>query len=153
MLRGPSQSCRIGELEVELVDVVGGELERIAEDDDAVLADRVLAVVRVAAIECRDREGLAGCAGEFSRYEHGGHVVSEVAKIRNGPQAEDRSYAVGRDELPHVVREAKSGDLDFAACRVAHDLGGSQDADGCRRDDERAAKIKRHRMFHLIIRM
>src|SRR5690242_13350218 len=108
--------------EVELVDVVGGELGRRAEDDLAVLADRVVA-------ELAGGELVALLAGDLTGGQRGAGVGGQVTDVGRVPQGELLDGAV-LDVLPHLVRQAEAGDGDLALVRGRADVAGRRrDAD------------------------
>src|SRR5262245_9141547 len=95
--------------EVEVVDVVLVELRRRAEDDLALLADRVLA-------EPARRELLALLAADLAGRQGSRRVTGEVAEVVRVPQRELGDGAV-LDELTHQVRRAEPGQLHLALVR------------------------------------
>src|SRR5436190_9788277 len=103
-------------LEVELVDV--GLVEDLgrAEEDLAVLADRLLA-------EVPGLEGLALLAGDLAGAQRRRGVGGQVAELARVPELEGLDGAV-LDELAHLVGGAEPGEGDLALVGGAAEVAG-----------------------------
>src|SRR3954447_7575091 len=93
-------------LEVELVDVVGLERVRVAQQHGAVLADGEVA-------ELAGGELVALLALDEAGGERGARVGGEVAQVGRVPQRERLDRAV-LDVGLHLVRGAEAGELHLA---------------------------------------
>src|SRR3954470_10961530 len=94
--RKPAGGGRTDDSEVEVVDVVLVEHGGLAEDDDAVLLDRVVA-------EVTGGEAVALRTGDLAGGQRGAGVGGQVAEVLRVPQREGADRAV-LDELAHLVR-------------------------------------------------
>src|SRR3954469_5968444 len=93
---GGVSGTRTSTSEVEVVDVVLVEHGGLAEDDDAVLLDRVVAQVT-------GGEAVPLRPGDLPRGQRGAGVGRQVAQLLGVPQRERLDRAV-LDELAHLVR-------------------------------------------------
>src|SRR3954470_16312912 len=122
--------------EVEVVDVVGVELERVAEQHRAVRADRERAQVTGV-------EGVALLAGDVAVDQGLGGVRREGAEVGRVPERELGDGAV-LDVVAHLVRRAEPGQHDLALGVGGGEVAGSgRDADGGRRDDALEVGVRR----------
>src|SRR3954469_25721777 len=103
---GGVSGTRTSTSEVEVVDVVLVEHGGLAEDDDAVLLDRVVA-------EVTGGEGVALGTGDLAGGQRGAGACGQVAELLRVPQRERGDGAV-LDELPHLVGGAQAGQRDLA---------------------------------------
>src|SRR6266576_3013641 len=120
--------------EVELVDVVGGENERRAEQDGLVRSDRERA-------QLARGELLTLRAVELARRDLHRRVRGQEAEVVRLPQHELLDGAVG-DVLLQRVRRAEPGQRDLAAVLgIVQDGRGRRDPDRGRRDDALQVRV------------
>src|SRR3954451_5313967 len=135
-----------GILEVVVVDVVGVERRRWAEDHLAVLAYRAIA-------ELARLELLALGAGDLARRERRRRVRRQVAQLARVPQRELGHRAV-LDELAHLVRRAQPGQLHLSLVRRGRQVPRrGRDAHRGRRDDALQIRVLLQQRLSLLERL